>query len=247
MTRIPNPAPASGASPVVFVGSLLALWMIAAVLVIHPAVLSEAPSVGGGRSVRPIRLVDDPLPPPAPTLAPTPTEAPAHIRITIARTVARCATYVPHVYAAYQRFPVDPALVLAIAARETACDEGASDSQSVGLMAVLAGTRWTPSADALRNPATSIRWGMWLLHSALTDERNPGSDPWLAAAIYNCGWTYFDTWCAARGSGFADDVIDVFYPEISAALDEYARRPFSTPDRQRVAAWLVSLGYGGSE
>ena len=144
----------------------------------------------------PSRTVE-PLPIPTPERIPivtskTPTPRPTGEEVTAEIVRIRCEKYRPIVEETYELYPVDPALVLAVMAQESACNPRATDGTSVGLMQVTPKT-WTPSEAQLYNVRINIQWGMYLLYWAINHaEHNPDKDIFRGVAAYNCGWISLD-------------------------------------------------------
>lgn len=142
-------------------------------------------------------------------------------RITAAKTVRRCARYLPLVERWAPDFPeLEPALVLAVAAKESACIETMDDGVSVGLMAVTPRS-WLFADDDLRKPAVNIYAGMFILNAALHSDENESGTMREALAAYNCGWVSLKrgVCISVGGWAYADSVLSEWLPLMRAQLE----------------------------
>jgi soluble lytic murein transglycosylase-like protein len=142
------------------------------------------------------------------------------VDVTAKKTVRRCLRYAPLVDRWNPDFQLDPALVFAVMAQESACLTNNDDGVSVGLMAVTPAT-WTTSRDRLKDPAVNIFWGMKILWLTLNnEEHNPDHDIRTALAAYNCGWVSLEAGkCFDFGGyAYADKVLHFWLPYVQGAL-----------------------------
>jgi hypothetical protein len=146
---------------------------------------------------------------------------------------------------------IDPALTLAVAAKESNCDPGGMDtfSDSTGLMQVNPHNLGLSKADLL-DPTRNIWWGMRILTRTLTDpDHNPAGDVRTALAAYNCGWDSLEAGRCYSFGGYvyADSVLEEWVPPLRAALFDYAANPPEALGkwkvREDVLAWLADWGY----
>ena len=164
------------------------------------------------RTVEPLSIPTPEKVPVVPSKTSTP--RPTGVEVTAEIVRKRCEYYRPIVEEMYEYFPVDPDLVLAIMAQESACDPNATDGVSIGLMQVTPKS-WTLTEEWLWQPKWNIWQGMWMLHGAIYNEReNPEHDVWRAVAAYNCGWVSLnaDKCLYFGGPVYADRVFDFWLP-----------------------------------
>lgn len=164
--------------------------------------------------------VATPRPPVYPHPEPVPTPMPEYsqaVQVTAEIVRDRCEQYRGIVEQVYEEYPVDPSLVLAVMAQESACmrfsvsDDG---HHTIGLMQIAV-KPWTPSEYELYNVRINIEWGMYLLHSAVNHpEENPNRDIHRALAAYNCGWTSLNAGKCLYfgGPAYADKVLNFWLP-----------------------------------
>lgn len=141
--------------------------------------------------------------------------------MTATKTVRRCLWYRPLVDRWNPDFELDPAVVFAVMAQESACYpyEGGA---SVGLMQVTP-SGWTTTRERLMDPATNIYWGMRILWLTLNDDtHNPDHSLRTALAAYNCGWESLeaDKCLDFGGYAYADRVLNFWLPYVEASLGE---------------------------
>ena len=175
---------------------------------------------------------------PLPTATPTPLPKTGE-EITAEIVARRCEYYRPIVEQVYETYPVDPDLVLAVMAQESACWPSATDGTSVGLMQVTPKS-WTPSEAYLYQPRVSIEWGMYLLYWAINHaDHNPDKDVARGVAAYNCGWISLDAgkclWFG--GPTYARRVLDFWLPyfeqeEVNDSVREEGRDLYLVGQRQ---------------
>lgn len=146
---------------------------------------------------------------------------------------------------------LDPALVLAVAAKESNCDPNGTDvySESTGLMQVNPMGLGLSKGELL-DPVRNIQWGMKILTVTLTNEaHNPTHDLRTALAAYNCGWASLEAGRCYSFGGFtyADSILEEWLPVMEAELGRYVCDP---PDalgkwhvREDVLGWLGTWGY----
>lgn len=143
------------------------------------------------------------------------------VDVTATKTVRRCLWYRPLVDRWNPDFELDPAVVFAVMAQESACYpyEGGA---SVGLMQVTP-SGWTTTRERLMDPATNIYWGMRILWLTLNDDtHNPDHSLRTALAAYNCGWESLeaDKCLDFGGYAYADRVLNFWLPYVEASLGE---------------------------
>lgn len=193
----------------------------------------DAPPVAVPMMVLEPTSVNEPLPlfieveewpTPVPTLTWPEVYAAQGVEITATKTVRRCLKYRPLIDRWNPDFGLDPALIFAVMAQESACYENASDesgsADSVGLMQVIP-AGWTTTHDRLSDPAINIYWGMRILWLTLNDDvNNPEHDLRRALAAYNCGWESLDAGKCYEFGGYtyADRVIDFWLPYVQEAM-----------------------------
>lgn len=141
------------------------------------------------------------------------------VDVTAAATVQRCFRYRVLIDRWNPDFGLDPALVLAVMAQESACYpyEGGA---SVGLMQVTP-AKWTTTRERLLEPSVNVYWGMYILYLTLNDDvNNPDHDTRRALAAYNCGWESLDAGkCFDFGGyAYADRVLDFWLPYVLEAM-----------------------------
>lgn len=210
-----------------FVVAIVVVMLLWACTVHETSKVIQTPSerLEAPRAPTPPQQEPDPLPiednrapydiPPKPV--PTPEEE--TVEDVQARIVVRiCEQYRPIVEQMYEYFPIDPDLILAIMAQESACDKWATDGVSIGLMQITPKS-WTLREDILWNPKWNIWQGMWMLQANIdNEEHNPDHNVARALAAYNCGWTsleaneclYFGGW------QYAAEVINFWLPHFRA-------------------------------
>jgi soluble lytic murein transglycosylase-like protein len=118
----------------------------------------------------------------------------------------------------YEYFPVDPDVVIALMAKESACDKWATDGVSVGLMQVTP-QDWTLKEEYLWNPKWNIWQGMKMLQANIDNEvENPYHIISRALAAYNCGWTSLNRHkCIPTGGWrYAVNVLCFWLPRVRA-------------------------------
>jgi len=167
--------------------------------------------------------------------------------VTARMTIRRCLPFVALAHRWAPDFPdLDPALVMSVAAQESACYQWADDGHSVGLMQVRA-TGWThPDEKKLIQPALNVYWGEYILsHAIANQEHNPGHEVRRALAAYNCGWesVQADRCLPFGGFTYADRVLGFWLPRMQLAFREHCRGPGADK-----AHWIWACnewGYGG--
>ena len=131
---------------------------------------------------------------------------------TARQTVDRCLHYIPLVERWNPGFGLDPNVVLSVMAAESACMPGdqLSSAGAIGLMQVVPSS-WLFGADQLRDPATNVYAGMFILDGAL---REANGDLTFAIAAYNCGWESLraDRCVPGGGLDFAELVLTFWLP-----------------------------------
>ena len=114
----------------------------------------------------------------------------------------RCEHYRKWAELWYDEYPIDPDIILAVAAKESGCDPDATDGQSMGLMQVTP-RPWTLREEYLFNPKWNIYQGMQILYYALHNEaENPEGSLTRALAGYNCGWDSLNAGKCIPGGGY---------------------------------------------
>jgi len=153
-----------------------------------------------------------------PTVIPTPmSEYSQAVLVTAEIVRRRCERYRPIVEQVYEDYPVDPSIVLALMAQESACVPNVVSEDghnTVGLMQIAV-KPWTPSEGHLLNPRINIEWGMYLLHSAINHpDQNPEKDIHRGLAAYNCGWVSLNAGVCLYfgGPAYADKVLNFWLP-----------------------------------
>jgi len=135
----------------------------------------------------------------------------------------RCERYRPIVEYYTEDYPLDPDVVLAVMAAESACDPNIVSLDghgSVGLMQVIPRS-WTPSASDLKNPNVNIQTGMRLLYANLENSgMNPGRSLTTALAAYNCGWDSLNKGKCIPSGGYtyANKIVFFWAPIIRGEL-----------------------------
>lgn len=169
----------------------------------------------------PVEPTATPLLTPTPTLEWADVWATQGVDVTATKTVRRCLRYRPLLDRWNPDFNLDPALVFAVMAQESACyEDPPGGGASVGLMQVTPAS-WTTTAERLRLPAVNIYWGMRILWLTLNDEENnPEGDVRTALAAYNCGWVSLKAGkCFDFGGyAYADRVLDFWLPYVQEAM-----------------------------
>jgi len=190
-----------------------------------------------------------------PTSVATPTPTPDGADVTAALTMQRCVRYLPIVerWGAPDTFPdLDPALVLAVMAQESACRESATDEtgsgNSIGLMQVIPAS-WTTTEERLRDAGTNIYWGMRILDLTTHDEKqNPEHSVRRALGAYNCGWESLNAGKCFDFGGYvyADKVLEFWMPVAKEHINAYASKEPTAPNlsRERTVIYLKGWGYG---
>lgn len=182
----------------------------------------------------------EPQPTPMPTLRPG-------AMLSAELTAARCARYAPFVYRWREHYPDQaPALVLAIAAKETGCDPAAElVGDGLGFMGVVPAS-WSAPREVLVNVGSNVFHGQRILQRAWDEpQRNPERDLRRALAAYNCWWPFLDGGgCAAPfGYHYADSILGFWMPLIEEALTIWAASSQSARLYPEVQAWLWAWGY----
>lgn len=132
----------------------------------------------------------------------------------------RCEQYRKWAVLWQGEYPLDPDIVLAVMAKESACDPKATDGQSMGLMQVTP-RPWTLAEPYLWNVKWNTYQGMQILYHALhNEEHNPDQSMVRALAGYNCGWTSLDAGkCIPSGGyNYAYDILFFWLPVIRGEL-----------------------------
>jgi hypothetical protein len=117
----------------------------------------------------------------------------------------------------YEYFPIDPDIIMALMAHESACDKWATDGVSVGLMQITP-RPWLLNEDLLWTSKWNIWQGMQMLHSNIyNDLENPDHDLRTALAAYNCGWTSLHAGVCLSFGGYtyADRILNFWYPKFA--------------------------------
>jgi len=158
---------------------------------------------------------------PTPTAVPTPTATPVPMsdatRITAEIVAWRCEQYRWIVEDVAEMHPIDPSLVLAVMAQESACLRTSISNDghhTIGLMQV-AEKPWGPSEAELYNARINIQWGMYLLYCAINHTyHNPTGDVHRGLAAYNCGWDSLNAGkCLSFGGpAYADKILEFWLP-----------------------------------
>lgn len=199
-------------------------------VVVLVSVVLGACSTPSAEIVTPTSASTETPSPPLPTIAPAPyptpddmpkaipsatsTPRPTGEEVTAEIVVRLCEYYRPIVEMWYDDFPIDPNIILALMAQESACNPTATDGVSVGLMQVTPKS-WTLTEEWLWQPKWNIWQGMWMLYGNLTHEtENPEQDMHRALAAYNCGWTSLnaDKCLYFGGPVYADKVLYYWLP-----------------------------------
>lgn len=168
------------------------------------------------RIVEPLSI---PTPEKVPTVVPskTSTPRPTGEEVTAEIVVRLCEYYRPLVEGWYDEFPIDPNIVLAVMAQESACNpnEMSDDGYStIGLMQIAV-KPWTLAEEYLWQPRWNIWQGMYMLNANINnEEENPEKDMHRALAAYNCGWTSLnaDVCLYFGGPVYADKVLYYWLP-----------------------------------
>ncbi|MBX7254435.1 MAG: lytic transglycosylase domain-containing protein [Candidatus Promineofilum sp.] len=109
------------------------------------------------------------------------------------------------IHALARAYGFHPDFIAAVIQQETDGERpGVSRRGRAGLMGLLPGAAWRPSAEALLGPANDLRWGMAVLSYVV---QQAGGDLYTALAAFNGGWQAVGS---RPSSDYAAAVLDSF-------------------------------------
>ena len=206
--------------------ALLALVFLGA-SVNKPASAKEVPKLPNPTQTNTVVPSPFPTPPPSPTPTQVPTATPTPTstldpvtEITANHTVNRVLPWLGEIERINENegLGLDPVLVLAVMAAESAGDQSAvSYAGACGLLQVIPKTYHELSKSQIcGSPTGNIYQGMYILRWALDAAEKKGYDIYFGVAAFNCSWEgILNDKCGFQGGlNYSENVLEFWLPRI---------------------------------